>query len=310
MAVSHIKSLTVADGTNTNIVRPGDWNSVHNQYYTLSGNTTSASTASGTNVVFAASGGMSVGGNGSQVFFSAPAIQTFSNTIFGPGDIAFLQSTAVSLGQNSLYIWPVVLHEYVTGGVARLPVLVTNSSSATNSCQKGQTVQFGIFTRNATNATVLTQLYSTSYTIAASISSNASMMLSMITAVGNSTSYSTLTASSAGLNLSASLHGARELVMPLSTLMSPGEYWFALLNSTSSGANNAGNVLTVNNVCYSATTANRLGVSINSTDQGYQRIAGHGVYTTTTGAIPTGVSFTQINQGGTTPVVYLATATN
>ena len=64
MAVSHVKSNTVADWTGTvtvgnstggtqtiaatNLVRPGDWNSAHNQFYTLSGNTTNASTAPAT----------------------------------------------------------------------------------------------------------------------------------------------------------------------------------------------------------------------------------------------------------------------
>lgn len=76
MAVSHVYSNAQADATGTitvwngattatvaatNVVRPSDWNSAHNQYYTLSGNTTNASTASGTNVVLQGAGGVPLG---------------------------------------------------------------------------------------------------------------------------------------------------------------------------------------------------------------------------------------------------------
>ena len=52
MAVSHVYNQTVADGTATSVVRPSDWNSVHNQFLTVSGNTAGQSTMSGTNIVF------------------------------------------------------------------------------------------------------------------------------------------------------------------------------------------------------------------------------------------------------------------
>lgn len=52
MSVLHIKSLTIADGTNTDIVRPSDWLSAHNQQITLAGNTAGQSTISGTNIAF------------------------------------------------------------------------------------------------------------------------------------------------------------------------------------------------------------------------------------------------------------------
>jgi len=79
MAVSHVKSDTIADFTGTitgfnsqgstttiaatDLVRPSDWNSAHNQFYTLSGNTTNASTASGTNVVFQGGQLITLGGS-------------------------------------------------------------------------------------------------------------------------------------------------------------------------------------------------------------------------------------------------------
>lgn len=215
---------------------------------------------------------------------------------------------SVGLAQNTLYIWPIVLEAYITGDAVNFPVAMTNSSSAASSGRRGQTIQFGVYTRNSTNSTVLTRHYSTSYTIAASYSSNVSMAASIITGIGNSTSYNTTAISSAGLNISQSVHGARELIMPFSTLLTPGEYWLALLNSTSS-AGTQGAILTINNWIHSMAAANRLGVSISSATDAWGRTVMQGVYTTTTGAMPAGISQTQINQSGLAPVVRFGVQT-
>lgn len=69
MALSHVKSVTIGDFTGTvtafqsngstatvaatDLVRPADWNSAHNQYVTLTGNTAGHSAISGTNIVLA-----------------------------------------------------------------------------------------------------------------------------------------------------------------------------------------------------------------------------------------------------------------
>src|SRR5262249_21415366 len=149
-----------------------------------------------------------------------------------------------SFAQNTLYIFPEILDEYVSGSIIKIPVMITNSSSITGAHTRGYTASFGIYTRNATNSTVLSRLYSTSYTAAMSANSNGTWAISIITGVGNSTSYNSVTASSAGVNLSASVHGARELLLPLATNLVPGEYWFAFHNSSSS-AGVAGNLFNV-----------------------------------------------------------------
>jgi hypothetical protein len=75
-ALSHIKSDTIGDFTGTvtvfnsqgstatvaatDLVRPSDWNSAHNFFQTISGNTLGQSTASGTNLVIGATDGVSV----------------------------------------------------------------------------------------------------------------------------------------------------------------------------------------------------------------------------------------------------------
>lgn len=63
MAVQHVYSNTVANGTDTGVVRPSDWNSYHNQYITIVGNTSGQSTMSGTNIAFAGGNGITLSAN-------------------------------------------------------------------------------------------------------------------------------------------------------------------------------------------------------------------------------------------------------
>jgi hypothetical protein len=219
--------------------------------------------------------------------------------------IPFAQSS-ISLGQNSLYIYPFQLEDHLSADHVKIPLMLTHSSSAAASVQKGYTYLLGIYTR--VNATQISRNYSTSYTMAASHSSNASWMISMITAIGNSTSYNTLSASSAGVNLSASLHGPRELIMPLSSVMTPGDYWVALAASTSSvGAGGA--ILNLSNIVVALQTYNRPGLSTATSNRAFYNEAGMGLYSTTTGAIPASIGITQIHNNGTQPVLFLATGT-
>lgn len=59
-AVKHVYSNTLADGADTSVVRPSDWNSYHNQYMTISGNTGGQSTVAGTNIVFSGGNGVTL----------------------------------------------------------------------------------------------------------------------------------------------------------------------------------------------------------------------------------------------------------
>jgi len=189
-----------------------------------------------------------------------------------------------------------------------MPVAFTNSSSAVASCQRGHTWLFGIYSRTSPTATQLTRHYSTSYTIAASHSSNASMMLSLITAIGNSTSYSTTTISSAGLNISQSLHSWRELVMPLSSVLSAGEWWWAI-HASSSSAGAVGNILNVSNIGMNIHTFNRVGINPSTSNSAFYPSIAMGAYSTTTNALPASINFTQVRNQSAFPIFFLATGT-
>lgn len=301
----------------------------------LGANTAGNTTATGSTIGWSGVNLTFSGTNASQVVVSAPATsslsatgivristngstisigagRTISGMVLAPfgglgAPMPFAQSS-ISLGQNSVYFYPVQIEDYLTLDHVRMPVIITHSSSGAASVQKGQTYRFGIYTRNATNNTIYTQQWSTSYTMAASHNSSVSWAVSLITAIGNSTSYNTVSASSAGVNLSASLHGPRELIMPVSTLLTPGEYWFAIAASTSS-AGAGGNVLNISNLAVAYQTYNRPGLSTNATGSGFFQYMGAGTYSATTGALPGGISATQINQLGTLPILFAATGT-
>lgn len=82
MAVSHVFSNAVADAAGTltiwfgattatvaasDIVKPSDWNSAHNQLSTISGNTAGQSTVSGTNIVLAGGNNITLSANGQTI---------------------------------------------------------------------------------------------------------------------------------------------------------------------------------------------------------------------------------------------------
>jgi hypothetical protein len=328
MAVLHAKSVTIADMTGTvtvfgsggatetiaatNLVRPSDFNSGHNQLYTLSGNTTNASTASGTNVVYEARGDITLGGSTGTLVVAAGIGQNNEQWI-GTGVRPFAAQTSTSLGQNSLYITPVILERAMSVVALKLPAMITNSSSAVSSGQKGVTFIVGAYSRVETNVTAtgytqLTRVWSSSHTIAASYSSNVSSAHSAISAIGNSTSYNSYSSSSAGANVSSILHGPRELIFPVSSTYAPGEYWMGVAQSTS-GAGTVGNVLNISNVIATVQTYNRVGIGTNATNPGIFRELMAGTYSATTGALPATINQTQINQAGTYVLGFLGQAT-
>ena len=256
-----------------------------------------------------ATGNFSISTNGSTISMGVP-VGTVAST-FVPGGYGYApgrQFSSSSLGQNSVYLYPMILDKAVTGSIFRIPMFITNSSSAASNGSKAQTIRLGIYTTNATNETVLSIWQSTSYTISASYSSNVSWAQSMITGIGNTTSYNTLTASSAGLNLSASLHGQRDILMPVTASFSSGTYWLAFHHSTT-GSGTVGNVLNMSQGVQTWATFNRLGVSTNASASGLLQNFGIGSYSTTTGALPSGISATMINQFGLAPIVYLGNET-
>ena len=89
------------------LVRPSDWNSAHDQFLTISGNTAGASTLSGSNIVLQGGANVTLSANGSTLVFSAPDPTTQSVQTQGSvqvqgstGAIVFSNSNGISFGGN------------------------------------------------------------------------------------------------------------------------------------------------------------------------------------------------------------------
>lgn len=134
MSFGHIYSQTVADGTATSVVRPSDWNSVHMQSGTLSGNTSGTSTFTATNVVYQGGNNvtlsLSTGASLATIIFSANQgtvnLYAVSNTT---------QSTSGTVDGRSISF----------GGAGGISVGITGNSVVVS----GRNVQFSQFVPNA-----------------------------------------------------------------------------------------------------------------------------------------------------------------
>lgn len=278
MAVSHVKSDTVANWTGTvtvfnsqgstgtiaatDLVRPGDWNSVHNQFYSLLGNTSLSSTASGTNVQYSATGaGLTLIGSSDTVVLSTPPhISSFQN-LYPLGG-----STTVSLNSTSLALSHCVsfnLGEPGSFSFLRLPVSMTTGSttaattaaSLSASCNVTTTWQAVVYQVNTgANSRSLTWVASGSVSwvqqnsISVAAAGNTYSLTENLTyyAEGSSTSTSTSTSTAAQTNLSfqsflqSNLSGNRWLDINFANSLSAGAYWLIFGFSTASATNSTG----------------------------------------------------------------------
>jgi len=181
VAVSHVFSNTVAAWTGTvtvfdsqgstatvaatDLVRGPDWNSAHNQFYTLTGNTIGNSTGSGTNVIFAGSGGISVGGSTGSIVFSGPMLSDFGNITIAP--------QAGSAQKNSdFWIQPIRPPQPLVCSLARIFMRVASVATAANASSAYVDASYSgvLYTRNVST---LSSVLSFSGTTTASWSSNA-----------------------------------------------------------------------------------------------------------------------------------------
>lgn len=121
MAVSHVKSNTAANMTGTvtvfnsagvtttaaatDLMRPLDWNSAHNQFITLGGNTLGASTLSGTNIEIHGAGNVSVSGTNGTLVIAANAqtvqTQNMVSVQGSTGAISFGNGNGLTFGGNA-----------------------------------------------------------------------------------------------------------------------------------------------------------------------------------------------------------------
>ncbi len=290
MSVVHVKSNTIGDFTGTvtvlnsagatttaaatDLVRPGDWNSAHNFFQTISGNTAGSSTASGTNLVLGFTGGvqgsMSTAAGAATLWVGEPVHS-------GYNPYHDLPMVAGQVGQGTLQFEPEILPAVQMDRLL-VPIINTNSSNSSGS----HTISswFGVYTRNVST---LSLLASTSTSL-------------VVTHSGTAGSYSLYS-------------GMRLATIPFTTTLTAGEYWLAQLSRTTSGGANG----SYSNVVGSNIASNFLGFWSSSNNTTMQFTLGQGVYTATTSGMPASVAFSQIRGSDSAalraPVVMFASGT-
>ncbi len=201
---------------------------------------------------FSNSNGVSFGINGQTITASVPLNATVSRYIYPNEYIPLAAGTGVN---NSISFNYVSLDQDVSASQFRALLSVnpsTHTSASTNTY--ALTAEVGIYTRNAST---ISKMSSGSQTWSGTYSSNTT----------------------------GSVGGIREITMPVNIAMTPGEYWFAMrLSSSSSNASVAFAPLVVSNQITAHFNATQLGAATNSTLQLYPW---HGIYTSTSGTLPT-----------------------
>lgn len=224
MPIHHVKTVTIADASNTDIVRPIDWNSAHS--VTLASNElikyVSAGTlsmSSGQHLVFSNSNGMSFGlstsTNGGTITGSytvptqttQPGIQSVSagTTRVTTGEVILSNSNGISFGANGQTITASYTVPTVTAGSDTIGMSNLGNTSGTSGVVSGDSVRYLIAGGN--NITLSQSLNGVSGTVTIS-AANQTVQAQSFTLTGNTAGNSTVTGNqiyiSGGANVTVS----------------------------------------------------------------------------------------------------------
>lgn len=276
MAVSHVYSNTNADATGTltiwngtttstvaatNLVRPSDWNSAHNQYMTITGNTAGQSTFSGTNVVLGATNGITLSGvNATRIDVAGvpPGTATFWWPYNEGVNVAGQQGNATWQFSPLPTPTPAALGELQVDRLC-IPQFLSNATNSSGSLSVSY--WFGLYTKTSNSISLA---HSTSF---------------LFTTVFSSTVNSTANS------------GIRLVTIPWTTTFQDGRYYVALGTRTSTGGGNC----TVSQMLVSQINSNFSGFYGVASNRSQQWPLGFGVYSASTTGFPNPVAFSQID---------------
>ena len=284
-AFSHVKSDTIGDFTGTitgfnsqgstttiaatDLLRPSDWNSAHNFFQTISGNTGGTSTASGTNLVIGGTGDVFVSHSTAAGAATLWVGQRISSGYNPYPDFAVATGQQ---GQASLQFDP---ETFPAVQFDRLLFGLVNTNSSNSSGSHSLSFWAGFYTRNVSTLSLLT---STSSSTA-------------LTHSGTAGSYSLYS-------------GQRLFSIPMTTTFTAGNYWMAFLSRTTSGGANG----SYSNIVGSAHATNFVGFFGSSHATTVQWTLGQGQYSATTSGMPASVVFSEIvgsNSAAQRPTVIM-----
>ena len=152
--------------------------------------------------------------------------------------------TNVTLGQNSLYFVPFDLQAPLNAYRLNLFMSMATTNSAANSTGKGGfTISAALYSVGAGASTDrINTFWSGTAGFAVTQNSNTQIVATNVIGISNSTQVSSVGTSISSSNATTypanSMGGFRALALPISSTLTPGRYWLAVANSTSSS--NAG----------------------------------------------------------------------
>lgn len=255
MQITHALSLTVGDATGTATIwngattssiaatavpRPTDWNSQHALMFTFGGNTTNASTVSGTAVPFAGTGGISIGGSNGSVLFSVGPNATVSTYVpYFPASTSSQTGGAKGTSTASAIVFPIPVYQDIAFNAMRIlysASYVTSTISGQHTISSG----WGLYSNNAGT---LSRISSGSFSMAMTVSS-----VSATVSLPNSTNSAGYTHTTLAITTTAqgqSLIGTAgnrvaDLVFGGSMSLSPGLYYVGLHQRQSTSSANVG----------------------------------------------------------------------
>lgn len=315
MAVSHLYSLTQSNWTGTvtvgnsdgntqtiaatDLVRPQDWNSAHNQLLTISGNTAGQSTASGTNIVYQGDPGISLSLSTDanvatmEIGLSAILSSYVPHMPFSTGT-----QTQGGWGTTTASVWlnPITIPYPIVYNAVRMLVSYSWLSDTATGTQTVSS-HWGLYTNNAGTLSLVSSNSCSYGAVGRSISGTLSYPASTDSA-GYTTSSVAWSSTATGQSIAGTAFPRNvDMVFGDSMSLSPGIYWLGLFQRQSSSSRSFGLSTGRYGVVIATqhTNANQIGSSALNTTNFSQRMAGFGVYTvTTTGPMPSAIPLTDI----------------
>jgi hypothetical protein len=301
LTVFNSQGSTVAVSA-TDIVQPADWNSQHQQFFTISGNTGGdSSAATATNIVTAGNPGarigMSTAAGAATQWFSRVEPANANMYEYEPHNLPGMITNS-SLGQNSLYFVPFYVRKGVYASRINFFASVgTTWSNSNNTRSAGITLSAAIYSRHLGSQDKISRMWSGTFAISGAGSSNTRLTITNVVGIADSQSVSTTRYSSSDANMSTylrdSVAGYRVWAMPINSSFTPGRYWMAVaVSTTMSGATNRFAIKasiamqTLGNVAHIAYAP--VGTSSAASNASSQQAAwiGAGTYSATSNAFP------------------------
>jgi hypothetical protein len=268
-AISHSKSNTIGDwaagqvtvfnsqgstatANATDLVRPGDWNSAHNAFQTISsqvgGSTAGTANATATNIVFGGADGiyasMSTVASAATIYFGE-----IPGTIFEPRkwDTSSAWSShgpASTFFQYFSLAEPMALKWLVVPKSVSIGIPAGTSSNTTQTFQDGYTHYASIFQRkntgNSSDSLTLVTYGSLVNTFRFAHSSTSMYLYNSWNTDSTGGTSAQNASSNATANLVSVYSGNRMVSIPMpATTLQPGEYWLAQAHSSSQTATSA-----------------------------------------------------------------------